>query len=522
MNETIERPAREWRLKLVVFVSGAVLMGLEMTGSRVLAIHFGSSIYVWGAIIGIFLAALSLGYYSGGMLADKKPTFYLLNLLLLIAGFWLMLIPFYANPVCRVVLQLNPGERLGPLLSTTVLFGGPSVLLGMVSPYAVRLAAREIERMGNVSGRLYALSTFGSIAGTLLTAFWLIPAVGVRTLLQVLGLCLVLLPLAVLPRSNRRKALALGAIVLAPLLIFANSKSVTPVQAQQTIVFEGDSPYHYIKVVDDKQRNARFLQFNNYVEGAIDLNPPYDTRVSYTNAFHLARIFKRDLRNILIIGGGGGIGARKFVTDDEQVTVDLVEIDQKVVDLSSQYFYLQPGPRLRIHVEDGRNFVRRTTTKYDLVVLDAFTIGGQIPFHLTTQEFMREIKQVLNPGGVLLANINGTLQGSRSRILRSEYKTAATVFENVYLFPHLLEAERKQGVSIDPNRSRSVILVAQDGSARWTKDSIEAIATELEASGKVRTPTFLQDARQFYIDKLLTDDVPLLTDNYAPVDTMVF
>ena len=135
---------------------------------------------------------------------------------------------------------------------------------------------------------------------------------------------------------------------------------------------------------------------------------------------------------------------------------------------------------------------------------------------------MREIKQVLNPGGVLLANINGTLQGPRSRILRSEYKTAATVFENVYLFPHLLETERKEGGSIDLNRSRSVILVAQDGLAHWTKESIEAIAAELEASGKVRTPTFLQDARQFYIDKLLTDDVPLLTDNYAPVDTMVF
>ncbi len=520
VNEATENPNREWRLKLVVFVSGAVLMGLEMTGSRVLAIHFGSSIYVWGAIIGIFLAALSLGYYSGGILADRKPTFYLLNLLLLIAGFWLMLIPFYANQICRTVLQLNPGERLGPLLSTTILFGGPSVLLGMVSPYSVRLAAREIERMGNVSGRLYALSTFGSIAGTLLTAFWLIPAVGVRMLLQVLGLCLVLLPLAVLPRSNKRKALALGSIVLAPLLIFLNSKTVTPAAPQQTIVFEGDSPYHYIKVVDDKQRNTRFLQFNNYIEGAIDLNPPHDTRVGYTNAFHLARIFKRDLKNILIIGGGGGIGARKFVADDENVVVDLVEIDQEVVDLSAKYFYLQPGPRLRVHVEDGRNFVRRTTTKYDLVVLDAFTIGGQIPFHLTTLEFMREVERLMNPGGVLLANINGTLQGSRSRILRSEYKTAATVFDSVYLFPHLHESERKQGGAIDPNRSRSIILIALDGSERWTKDSVAAVAAGLE--GTVHTPTFLQDAQQFYTGSLFTDDVPLLTDNYAPVDTMVF
>ena len=522
MNEATENPGREWRLKLVVFVSGAVLMGLEMTGSRVLAIHFGSSIYVWGAIIGIFLAALSLGYYSGGMLADRKPTFYLLNILLLIAGFWLMLIPFYANAICRAVLQLNPGERLGPLLSTMILFGGPSVLLGMVSPYSVRLAAREIERMGNVSGRLYALSTFGSIAGTLLTAFWLIPAIGVRTLLQVLGLCLILLPLAVLPRSYKRKALALGSILLAPTLIFLNSRSITPAQPHQTILFEGDSPYHYIKVVDDKQRNTRFLQFNNYVEGAIDLTPPYETRVSYTNAFHLARVFKQDPQNILIIGGGGGIGARKFVMDDERVVVDLVEIDQKVVDLSARYFYLAPGPRLRIHVEDGRNFVRRTTNRYDVVILDAFTIGGQIPFHLTTQEFMREIKQVLAPGGVLLANINGTLQGSRSRILRSEYKTVATVFESVYLFPHLYESERKQGSSIDPNRSRNIILIAVDGPERWSRESIVAIAAVLENTGRVHTTTFLEDAHQFYTGNLLTNDVPLLTDNYAPVDTMVF
>ena len=167
----------------------------------------------------------------------------------------------------------------------------------------------------------------------------------------------------------------------------------------QGVIYEGDSAYHYIKVVDDKQRNTRFLQFNNYIEGAIDLNPPYDTRVSYTNAFHLARIFKPALKNILIIGGGGGIGARKFVNDDPNVVVDLVEIDQRVVDLSLKYFHLEPSDRLRIHVEDGRNFIRHSKTKYDLVILDAFTIGGQIPFHLTTREFFNEIEQTLSPDG---------------------------------------------------------------------------------------------------------------------------
>lgn len=491
-------------------------MGLEMTGSRILAIHFGSSIYVWGAIIGIFLAALSIGYYSGGMLADLRPSFYPLNALLLVAGCWLLLIPFYANPVCRFLLRFNPGDRLGPLLATLILFGGPSVLLGMVSPYSVRLAAQTVERIGNVSGSLYALSTFGSIAGTLLTAFWLVPALGVRALLQSLGLCLLVLPLMVLPWSTKKAAVV---VLFASTLIVLSYYRAVPAQG---VIYEGDSAYHYIKVADDKQRNIRFLQFNNYIEGAIDLNPPYDTRVSYTNAFPLARLFNPKLTNILIIGGGGGIGARKFVNDDPNVVVDLVEIDQRVVDLGLKYFYLEPGNRLRIHVEDGRNFIRRSQTKYDLVILDAFTIGGQIPFHLTTREFFDEIKQTLSPEGVVLANINGTMRGRRSRIMRSEYKTLGRVFPNVYVFPYLHETERQNNGNLDQDRPRSIILIAVNRHTRWDKATVIALAPFLVDTNLVRTPAFLEDARQLFTADLPTDDVPLLTDDYAPVDTMVF
>jgi spermidine synthase len=513
-NGTESKSQNDWRLKVVVFVSGAVLMGLEMTGSRILAIHFGSSIYVWGAIIGVFLAALSIGYYSGGMLADRRPTFAPLNAMLLVAGGWLVLIPFYANPVCRLVLRFNPGERLGPLLATLILFGGPSVLLGMVSPYAVRLAAQTVERIGNVSGSLYAVSTFGSIVGTLLTAFWLVPALGVRALLQILGVSLLLLPLIVIAGSRKKAA----TVVLFALIVMVLSY-LRAIPAQG-VIYEGDSAYHYIKVVDDKQRNIRFLQFNNYIEGAIDLNPPYDTRVSYTNAFHLARIFKPTLKNILIIGGGGGIGARKFVAGDPNVVVDLVEIDQRVVDLGLKYFHLEPSERLRIHVEDGRSYIRHSQMKYDLVILDAFTIGGQIPFHLTTKEFFDEIKQTLSPDGVVLANINGTMRGRRSRIMRSEYKTLTSVFPNVYVFPNLHDSERRQGGSLDQDRPRSVILIAVNGGGVWTKEAVVAMAAQLEQVA--RTPTFLEDANQFLEARLPTDDVPLLTDDYAPVDTMVF
>lgn len=521
VNDVSRSNGEDWQLKLVVFVAGAVLMGLEMTGSRVLAIHFGSSIYVWGAIIGIFLAALSIGYYSGGMLADRKPAFSLLNLLLLIAGCWLLLIPIYANRVCRVVLSLNPGERLGPLLATMLLFAGPSILLGMVSPYAVRLAARTVETMGNVSGRLYALSTFGSIVGTLLTAFWLIPLVGARTLLQIFALCLILLPLVAIKAIRRKAVIILIVAVFVISAFLLNARLRGRAGANQNVVYETDSAYHYIQIVDDTQRRTRFLQFNNYIEGAINLEPPFETRVSYTNGFELARIFKPQLRKILIIGGGGGIGARKFVTDDPAVEVDLVEIDPRVVALSFEYFHLEPSARLRVHVTDGRNFVRRSSDKYDLVVLDAFTIGGQIPFHLTTQEFMQEIEHVLTPGGVLLANINGTMRGARSRILRSEYKTAATVFDHLYLFPHLNDTERQQRRQIDPDLRRSIILIAVNGNA-MNKEAIAIAARQLEVAGIVRTPTFLEDASQLFTGRLSLEDVRVLTDDYAPVDTMAF
>lgn len=512
----------DWRLKLVVLIAGAVLMGLEMTGSRVLAIHFGSSIYVWGAIIGIFLTALSAGYFAGGMLADRRPTFGVLNVLVLIAGVWIVLIPLYANRVCRTILQLNAGERIGPLAATLILFGGPSVLLGMVSPYAVRLAARVVERMGNVAGRLYALSTFGSIVGTLLTAFWLIPAVGVRILLQVLGLSLILLALIALAGSRKRQVVVGSILVVCVVFALLTARSSTAVRGNQAVVYEGDSAYHYILVLDDARRNARFLQFNNYIESGIDLTPPYATRVSYTNAFELSRIFKPKLKRVLIIGGGGGVGARKFVEDDPQTQVDLVEIDPKVVELSFKFFHLKPSERLRVHVDDGRNFIRRTKDKFDLVVLDAFTIGGQIPFHLTTKEFMQEIQQVLTPDGLLLANVNGSLQGPRSRIVRAEVKTARAVFDNVYLFPHLHDSERNQGAPFDSERPRSIILVSVPGENRWTKDLVTRLAIQLQQTGEVRTPTFVEDAMQFFDGRIALDDVPLLTDDYAPVDTMVF
>ena len=515
-------PAAGWRLKTVVFVSGAVLMGLEMAGSRVLATHFGSSIYVWGSIIGVFLAALSGGYFIGGKIADARPSFFVLNALVFAAGCWMLLIPFFANPLCRSLVQSNLGERMGPLLATTLIFAGPSILMGIVSPFAIRLAAQAVEKIGNVSGKLYALSTLGSIAGTLLTAFWLVPNFGVRTVVQSLGACLVALPFVCLPKSRNLVLLAMPLALIGPAVAFLDPAPVAILRGGQRAIFEKDSPYHYVLVLDDDRAQARFLQFNNYIESGITLTPPYETRTTYTDSFHLARIFRPELKRVLVIGGGGGIGPRKFVQDDPATVVDLVEIDPVVVEVCKKYFHVEEGPRLRIHTEDGRRYVRRTSEKYDLVVLDAYTIGGQIPFHLTTREFFEEIRAILQPGGVLLANINSSLEGRKSQVLRAEYRTAAAVFPGLYVFPRPTWEERERGAPMSPRITRNVMLVAVNEPGTWTLERVVMKAQSFATAGNAPTETFVDDARRFLEEPLRTDDVPMLTDDYAPVDTMVF
>ncbi|MCE9584823.1 MAG: fused MFS/spermidine synthase [Planctomycetes bacterium] len=520
-NEKVNpSPVSGWRLRTVVFVCGAVLMGLEMVSSRILAIHFGSSIYVWGAIISVFLAALSGGYSLGGKLADARPSFFLLNAIVFASGCWLLLIPFYAHPLCRSLV--GTGERMGPLLGTTLVFAGPSLLMGIVSPFAVRLAAKSVEKMGNVAGQLYALSTVGSIAGTILTAFWLIPTFDIRSVTQALGAALVALPFLVLPRTRGIFALVLPLTIVGPAAFLSDPPETVEMRPGQRKIFEKDSPYHYV-LVTEYDGFGRFLQFNNYIESGIALDPPYATRTSYTDSFQLAKIFKADPKRILVIGGGGGIGPRKFVTDDPSCEVDLVEIDPVVIEVSKKYFHLEEGPRLRIHNEDGRKFVRGAHAKYDLVVLDAYTIGGQIPFHLTTREFMQEIKSILAPGGVLLANINSSLEGTKSRILRAEQRTFSSVFDAVYVFPRPLELSERDPLStLDRTKTRNVMLVALNGTPAWTAERIIAAATESVRSGAPPSPTFLDDARRVLPALLPTGDVPLLTDDYAPVDTMSF
>jgi len=553
------------RITLLIFVSGAVLMALEIAGSRVLAPFFGSSVFVWGSLIGIFLGAMSGGYWLGGWLSERWPQQVLLNSLLAAAGGFTVLLPLWAAPLCHALAGgqdavLDLGPRLGPLLAALILFALPSVLMGVASPFAVRLLARDVSGVGGVAGRLYAIGTLGSIAGTLVTAFWLIPQFGTHHIL--IGIGMLLMATAAATLSMRRTAamlLAFG-ILLSVIALTRTPPDLRaqPARGRYTLIEERDSAYTHMTVehhlYPTRTRGevpiAAYLRFGKYTQGAIFINDwqrrgrEHWSAAPYTDLFHLARLFNADLRRVLFIGGGVGIGPRSFRRNYPESRVDLVEIDPVVVELGRKHFFLETDDRLQVHIDDGRTFLRRHPDRqWDVIILDAFTIGGRLPFHLMTREFLEAVKAHLAPGGVLLANLNSALTGEQGRIFRAEYLTYREVFPSVYVFPRYSPWETAKASKAAWERPRNIFLAATLESAPRTKAELVASAEQLwGALG--RAPHRREDTELFFLNAHAAnlidpavmaqwlaggDDTPIdfsgaevLTDDFAPVDTMVF
>jgi len=471
--------------------------------SRVVAPYFGNSVYVWGSLIGVFLAALSLGYFIGGRIATRWPSPAPFLALVFAGGACIYPIPHFADAVLGAIAAHDFGPRGNPLLGAAALFFLPSALLGTVSPYAVRLRTRSVEGVGNVAGMLYALSTLGSIAGTLAAAFILISALGVRSIIQILGGLEMGLAVAGFLWAARPRAAAASAVLLGVVLLA--SSSVPP--DGPGVVYARDSIYHRITVSDEG--NVRYLRLDRYWQSALDRNAPQDAVFPYTDFLHLPLLFHPAVRRVLFVGLGGGTAPAAFYRDYPRTTIDVVEIDPRVVETARRFFALPADGRLRIHVQDGRLWLRRGTDRYDLIILDAYLIDS-IPFHLATQEFYRQAAARLTPGGVVASNIIGALAGPDSRLFRAMYKTFRSVFPNVYVFP--VEGRFESLL-------QNIILVGTSG-RRLGRGEILALAKQAVADGRVPIQTIAEDAGNLDDGSIATADVPLLTDDYAPTDIL--
>ena len=488
-------------LLLVAFLSGAVLMGLELAGSRVLAPHFGGSIFVWGSLIGVVLAAMSLGYYTGGKLVDRWPRAGLLAAMLFAAGAFVLLLPRFAPQICDEIAVRDFGPRANSLIACCILFFVPGLLMAVTSPFVIRLTARTISRVGQTAGTVYAVSTIGSIVGTLGTAFYLITWLRTSTTLYLLGGLLVLAAVIAGAVGNPRRGTA---VALAALALTALAR---PAYAKERVLLERDSPYHRLLVTEDEE--YRWLRADNIWHTQMALDDPHGRGLGYSDYVDLAFLFKPDIRRVLVIGLGGGTIPKRFVRDYPEVMVAAVEIDPDVIKIAARYFDCKPGPRLKVHESDGRMFLRGSKEKWDLIVLDAY-YADTVPFFLTTREFFRIAKDRLTPGGVFVNNVVSQVTGARSKFFRSVYRTMDEVFPQVYAFK----------VTESGTRFSNIEVFGVSARERTSLEVLRARAARMQ--GKSIKDDRLMDRLSAYVGgPVRTDDVPTLTDDYAPVDALL-
>ncbi len=383
----------KYLIYLLVTVAGAAVLAIELLGTRVLGPFYGVSLYLWSALIVITLLSLSCGYYLGGRWADRGATLRRLAWLPAAAGIWLMLVPLIKKPL---LLALTPlGLRAAVLLAALLLFAPTLTLLGMVTPYALKLKTRQLEKLGRTAGSLSALSTLASVIAALLTAYWLIPAMGVNRLTFAIAALLIVSAVAVFVLE--RRAFAPEAMVLLGLLTLGPVVKALQAKEAPGVLFTGQSPYGEIRVLE--QNAMRYLLIDGAIHTAVQAEN-FRTEMRYVVALDLVRNFFDRTGEMLLIGLGGGSVAKNWTEKGWQV--EAVEIDPVVARMAADYFGLLPH-EAQVRIIDGRQHLRRTDKKYDVIILDAFG-SSSIPFHLTSTEVFELMKSRLTEEGVLAVN----------------------------------------------------------------------------------------------------------------------
>ena len=418
-------------LIILVFISGMTSLALEMCASRLLAAYFGTSLFIWANLIGLILVYLTVGYFIGGRLADRYPSEQVLCTITAMAALSISILPFISQVILTWSItgleQVSVSIFFSSLLGTILLFAVPVTLLGLVSPFAIRLVTKEVGRSGKTSGSLYAISTLGSILGAFLPVLWLIPAFGVRRTLLIFGVILFAASLWGL-RSRWRPAFSLVLIALV--------LPLGPLKNIPDLIYEQESLYNYIQVTQlpDGTREL-ILNEGQAIHSIYYPNPKTVLTGWYWDYFLAAPYFNagftpQKLHRVAIIGLAAGTIAHQFTKVYGQVSIDGVEIDSSIVDVGRKYFAMNE-PNLHVHIQDGRTYLETTQAQYDVVAIDAFQ-QPYIPFQLTTREFFSTIRSHLSSTGVVALNTAHTTHDYR--LVQAFVNTMSKVFPSVYVF----------------------------------------------------------------------------------------
>ncbi len=416
-------------LPFVVFAAGAGSLATEICASRLLAPYFGNTTVVWANVIGLILVYLSVGYWLGGRVADRHPHPRVLGGLLLVASAAICVLPFVAQPFLQLALKgfsaLSIGVVAGSFFATLLLFSVPVSLLGMVSPFAVRLAVRDVSTAGSVSGRLSSLTTMGAIVGTFAPALLLIPAVGTQRTL----LCAALLvSFAAIPLLPRRAPIV--SVVVAGLLLIPPG-AVKPVAGA---VLERETQYQYVQAVHSADGRTALRLDDGIADQSVYRPNTVLTGGEWDMPLVVPPLLDRAMRRALIIGNAGGTMARALAHEYPGVQIDGVEPDPAVSDIGRELMGMASVPALHVIEGDGRAFLATTSARYDLIVVDAYR-QAYVPFWLVTQQFFALARSHLNGGGAIAFNM-ARVPGD-DRLAQAVSGTLATVLPDVRVWPAL-------------------------------------------------------------------------------------
>ena len=505
-----------WYLYLTVFIGGAATMMVEFGASRLLGNVFGTSNIVWAVIIGLVLVYLTLGNWLGGKLADQNPSPSKYLSLLCWSGVAVSIVPLIAQPILRVAadafdtLQIN--LMAGSFLSVLVLLILPVTLLGMITPFALKLLIPDTARTGRVAGRASAIATLGSFLGTFLTVLVLIPLVGTYRTFLITSFVLILTALPGLVRLGDMKRAALFiclSIILLMLAIFGLQSSV---KASPGMIYEAESAYNYIRVL---QIDAyRYLRLNEgqgvhsiYHPTQLFYGGPW-SQVLVAPYFNPPPAEKITVNRITILGLAAGITARQANVVYPQAKIDGFEIDPKIIEVGKQYFGMEDLPNLTVYAQDARWGIAHSNSTYDIISVDAYR-SPYIPPHLVTQEFFRLLYDKLTPDGFVVINV-GRSSADRT-LVEAMCATMAATFPRIFVMDI-------------PDSLNTIVFAAKNPMASWENfnqnlsslqttqpDSLLVRAMNLTLRGKAETKlgdiVFTDDKSsiEFFTNRLVFD-----------------
>ncbi len=493
-------------LYFLTFVTGLVSLAVELAASRLLGAYFGSSNLVWATIIGLILLYLTAGYFAGGRWADRDPRPETLYRLAAWGGLAVALVPVAARPVlyraATAFDALQVGVLLGAFGAVVVLLVVPVTLLGMVSPFVIRIATKSTREAGRVSGRVYAISTLGSFVGTFLPDLLLVPWLGTRRTFLLLGLLLVLAAWGGLVLRLRWQAWRYVWMPLLIVLLWLFWAS-GPIKPTAGMIYETESAYNYIQVVE--RNGFRYLRLNEG-QGIHSVYHPqqlayYGTWMMFLAApfFNTPPFARENVRRAAIIGLAAGTSARQMTAVFGEIPIDGYEIDPAILEVGRRYFGMDALPNVHAYAEDGRVGLRRSPHRYDLVAIDAYR-PPYIPWHLTTREFFQMVQKHLTPTGVVAINVAA---------LPDDYHLANTLAATLRsVFPHVY--------AVRVPHTFNLIMYATVQPTRF--ENLEANLVHL--STQQAAPQLLLEALQIAAQMRVPLDVQageVFTDDRAPV-----